>query len=42
METLQTTAKAFTYMQAQIKEQMKGESDKRMRREEKKIKGTTQ
>jgi hypothetical protein len=38
----QTIAKTLSYKQAKLKEQMKGETDERIKREGKKTKGTTQ
>lgn len=41
-ETSQTAAEILSYKQTQLKEQIKGETDERMRREGGKTKGTTQ
>jgi hypothetical protein len=41
-EISQTAAQTLSYKQTKLKKQMKGETDERMRREEKKTKGTTQ
>lgn len=41
-ETSQTAAEILSYKQIQLKEQIKGETDERMRREGEKTKRTTQ